>query len=128
MGVVIDTSEWLQAFNVANSPERAEVDRLIESEEAVLVGIVYAEILRGARDEHEFRLLEERLSALDYLEASKETWAQVGRLLFELRRRGETIPLADALIATLAREGNHEVYSRDAHFKKVPGLRIHEAK
>ena len=126
--VIIDTSVWVQAFRVATSVEKESVERLIRDGDAVMVGVVYAELVRGARDEGEFGLLEERLQAIPFLEASKETWRQAGRLLFDLRRRGQTISLPDALIAALALEGGHQVYTLDEHFQRVPGLGLHEAK
>jgi predicted nucleic acid-binding protein len=55
-----------------------------------------------------------------------ETWRQTGRLLYELRRIGQVIPLADALIAVHALKNDCEVYARDEHFQRVPRLKLHE--
>lgn len=126
--VIVDTSVWVQALRAANSVEKEEVDRLLASEETVMVGVVYTELLRGARDESEFRLLQSKLEVLPFLQADQETWRRTGRLLFDLRREGVTLPLPDALIAALALEGGHQVYTLDEHFQRVPGLRLYEAK
>ncbi|MDO8690019.1 MAG: PIN domain-containing protein [Dehalococcoidia bacterium] len=124
---IVDTSVWVQAFRAPNSVEKAEVERLIKSGQAAMVGIVATELLRGARDRREFEALEGRLGALPFLELSRNGWQAAGRLLFELRHQGLTVPLPDAIIAAMALEGGHEVYTLDDHFRRVPGLRLHEA-
>jgi tRNA(fMet)-specific endonuclease VapC len=123
--VIVDTSEWIQYFRVPNSPEGMEVRRLLEIEEVVMVGVVYAELLRGSRNQDQFHILEEQLGALPFLEMTKETWNSTGRILSELQRQGETIALPDAAIAAIALEHGLRVFSRDGHFQRVPGLEIH---
>ena len=55
--VIVDTSEWAQYFRVADSPEAIEVRKLLAAESVVMVGIVYAELIRGARDESQLHSL-----------------------------------------------------------------------
>ncbi len=125
--MVVDTSEWAQYFRVAASAEAVEVRRLLALGEVVMVGVVYAELLRGARDETQFRALGEQLDALPFLEMTNATWRGAGRILSDLERRGSTIPLTDAAIAALALEHGLQVYTRDDHFQRIPGLALHEA-
>ena len=124
--VVIDTSEWAQYFRVGGSPEAKEVRRLLTARNVVMVGVVYAELLRGARNQSQFRILEEELDALPFVEMSKETWKRAGRLLGDLQRQGLAIPLPDALIAALALEHRLRVFTRDNHLRRVPDLELHE--
>ena len=123
--VVVDTSEWAQYFRVVDSPEGTEVRRLLESDDVVMVGVVYAELLRGARDQDQFRILQEELDALPFVEVSKETWRRTGDILGELQRRGSLIPVSDAVIAALALQHRLRVFSRDGHFRRVPQLELH---
>jgi predicted nucleic acid-binding protein len=81
--------------------------------------------LRGARDDGEFERLRQHLEAVRFIDAHKSTWTLAGRLLSDLDRRGEAIPLQDAVIAAQALEGNHAVFTRDEHFRRVPGLKLH---
>ena len=127
MAVVVDTSQWVQYFRVAASAEAAEVRRLLALGEVVMIGVVYAELLRGARDETQFRALEEQLDALPFLEMTTATWRDTGRILGDLRRRGSAISLPDAAIAALALEQGLQVYTRDDHFQRIPGLELHTA-
>lgn len=124
--VIIDASVWVQAFRVSSSTERQEVDRLLARGEAVMVGPVLGEVLQGARSQQEFDGLRERLSALPYEEATQETWGRVGALSYQLRQQGLMVALVDLLIAALALEHDHQVYTLDEHFQRVPELRLYE--
>ena len=45
----------------------------------------------------------------------------------ELDSTGQRIPVTDALIAAIALEGQHEVFTRDErHFERIPGLRLYQ--
>ena len=126
--VIVDTSVWVLYFRVPQSADGEEVERLITADEVAMVGVVYAELVQGARDKDELRVLGDRLEALPYLEAKKGTWRSAGQILLSLRRQGRTISVPDALIASLALEGGHQLYTLDEHFQRVPGLRLHEVK
>ena len=123
--VVVDTSQWIQYFRMAGSSEAAEVRRLLTAGDVVMVGIVYAEVLRGARDEMQFNMLKGQLGALPFAEVTKETWRRAGCLLADLKWQGLTISLADAVIAALALQHGFSVFTRDEHFRRVPGLALH---
>ena len=123
--VIVDTSEWAQYFRVALSAEAVEVRRLLTSGDVVMVGIVYAELFRGARDGDQLRTLQEELDALSFLQTRKETWRRAGALMAELQWRGLTIPLPDAVIAAQALEHQCRVFTRDEHFRRVPELELH---
>lgn len=123
--VIADTSVWIPFFNRPNSPEKISLDMLIDADEVALVGVVLAELLQGCRTPSERTILSESLLALHYFEVTQTTWLRTGDLSAQLLRRGITLPLSDLLIAALAIEHNCRVYSLDAHFKKIPGLRLH---
>ena len=124
MPVVVDTSIWAQYYRVVDSSEALAVRQLIATGEVVMVGIVYAELLQGARDDEQSRSLKDGLDALPFVEMTKESWARSGRILAELRRMGMIIPLPDAVIASVALEHSFEIFSRDEHFQRIPGLQF----
>lgn len=125
--VIIDTSVWIPCLEMARSPESLEVGRLVSSGQAAIVGIVMTEVLRGARTLERLGELHDQLLAATFLEAEERHWRLAGEILLDLRLKGQTIPLADAIIAAQAIEGEHLVYSLDAHFTRVPGLQLYEA-
>lgn len=103
------------------------MDRLLGRNEVVMAGPVLAEVLQGARTTKELQALSNRLTALPYVEMTKGTWGRVGRMAFELRQRGHTVALVDLLIAALAIEHDHQVYTLDDHFQRIPGLKLYAA-
>jgi predicted nucleic acid-binding protein len=123
--VIADTSVWISFFNRPRSQEKAALDLLIDADEVALVGIVLAELLQGCRTVSERELLSEALLALPYFEVTQSTWLRAGDLSATLLRRGVTIPLSDLTIASLAIEWNCQIYSLDAHFKRIPGLQLY---
>lgn len=127
MGVIIDTSIWIDYFKPRASRHREHVSDLIGSDEALMVGVVFSELLRGSRSDEEFAWYSNHLGELHFAESTKEVWERAGRLLFDLKVAGQEIPYTDAVIAAHALHGDHEVYSNDKHFQRVPGLRLHLA-
>ena len=125
--VIVDTSVWIQFLRSRGSPEHGEVDGLLTRDEVVMVGPVMAEILQGARSIEEFEQLRIRLTALPYVEATRETWSRSGALSYQLRQQGNPVGLADLLISALALEHGHQIYSLDEHFQRVPDLQLYEA-
>jgi hypothetical protein len=104
-----------------------EVRHLLEAQRVFMVGIVFAELLRGARTEEQFGNLAHNLGSLPFLDMTKTTWGHAGRILSDLQRQGIGIAVPDAAIAALALEYDVPVYSRDAHFQRVEGLVMHIA-
>jgi predicted nucleic acid-binding protein len=123
--VIVDTSVWVNALRLAGSPEQREVARLVAADEAAIVGMILVELLRGARSQQDFDALRDRLLGADLLDTAETTWLRASQVLLDLRLQGDTIPLADAVVAAHALEGNHAIYTTDRHFERVPGLSLH---
>ena len=123
--VIVDTSIWIQAFREYASPECSHVDLLLAGGKVAMVGIVLSEILKGARNQEDFGRLREDMTRLPYLETTQETWITAGALSYQLRVKGVTVSLPDLVIASLAMEGDHEVYTLDNHFQRIPGLKLY---
>ena len=126
MAVIADTSVWIRFLRVGGSREHRELDRLLAQGDVVMVGVVMAELLQGARNPQEYEELGVRLAGLHYVSEIKNTWVQVGALSYRLRQEGLAVGEVDLLIAALALEHGHEVYTLDEHFQRIPGLRLHE--
>jgi predicted nucleic acid-binding protein len=93
-----------------------KVAALMLQHPVAVCGIVRAEMLCGARDQgHRAKLLMV-LAAFAQLSIPELIWDAVGDNLATLRRQGITVPLPDALIATLGIENGMEVWARDPHF------------
>ena len=124
--VLIDTSAWVQFLRSPDSSQGREVDALLERDNVVLTGVVLAGLLQGVRQGRQRTALARRFRALPYEDPDKEGWVKVGEIAAELRAQGRTMALSDLVIAVVALQGNHELFTLDADFDRVPGLRLHE--
>ena len=126
MGVLIDTSVWIPYLKGEKKASLdIEMDRLIRSREAVMAGPVLAELLQGALRSKDLTSLALALDGLAYEEMNRSMWIRAGQINFELRRAGRMIPLSDAILAGIALEKDHSLYTFDSHFRRIKDLKIH---
>ena len=100
------------------------MDQLLSNGEVAMVGMVYAEILQGARTQREYAILRSRLVQLEFLESDHTAWEMAAEIAFELKLRGATIPLSDVTVAATVMRHDQPLYAVDDHFSRVPGLQL----
>ena len=88
------------------------------------LGEVYAGAFRSTRPELEFLKIEKALAPAAIVHSSMETAYQYGRIMAHLQRVGQVLPINDVWIAAQALELDLPLLSDDAHFRRVPGLRL----
>ena len=123
--VIADSLTWIEYFRVRESPVREVMQSLLERDEVLVVGVALSEVLRGVRSVEEHNRVARAMRTLPYAEAAQETWVLCAGIMRELRSEGVTVHLGDALIAAIAIEGGHEVYTRDSDFDRIPGVRLY---
>ena len=132
MGLVIDTSALIAAERLGGG--WASVLRAEGGQIAALPAIVYAELLvgvqladtaeRAARRRGRLGELVAITGVIDFGQAIAERWA---RLFAELSRAGRLIPANDLAVAATALHLDFGVLvgpADEAHFRRVPGLRV----
>ncbi len=122
--VIPDADVWIDFLNRRSGSD--ELARLVDDDEAILVGPVIAEILRGERDPAKRGRTLDHLAGVDYIEVTRDVWTRAGDIAADLDARGLKIPMPDVYIAALALEHDHEVFTRDKHFERIPGLRLYQ--
>jgi len=122
--ILPDTCAWIDFF-------KARPTRLAEKVEAALVqgeiascGVVLYELIQGIKSPKEEMLVLNAFQAVPHLEMNAMLWIKAGRLSSQLRKKGQTLPLSDIVIATLALEHNCSVLTVDQHFDAIPGLTV----
>ena len=123
--VLVDTSMWVQFFNLPDSAERAAVDDLIDREVVATTGIIVSEVLQGARSTSHFTEIAEFMEGPRYLELTHPLWINAGALAFDMKMKGQPIPMSDVLIGVAAVEYGCSLYTGDHHFERVPGLTLY---
>jgi predicted nucleic acid-binding protein len=123
--VIADTSIWVRAFRRPPSDEKDELDRLLAADGVATVGLIYAEIARGTRSREDLEVLEDKFSAVRWLETTEYIWRETGALLRTMREAGLSASLPDTVIAACALEYGCAVYSIDTDFARFPGVSLH---
>ncbi len=118
--VLIDSSAWIHFLRNSEQKTADAVERAIADDRAVITGPVIAELLRGVRDESQARQLRDLLEVVRREEVYPRDWNECGLTMCRLRRRGITVPLTDALIATVAVRCELPVLTLDTHFQHLP--------
>lgn len=76
----------------------------------------------SARVETNLARLDEFAKALIVLPCDLETTKFYATVKFDLRKKGRTIPENDVWIASIARQHNLKLLTRDIHFQEIEGL------
>ncbi|HOT74329.1 MAG TPA: PIN domain-containing protein [Candidatus Wallbacteria bacterium] len=95
-----------------------KIEKFFLSDDIAICGVTKSELIYGAKNEKEIESISEALSDFIYIEID-DIWEDVGRLLFELKTKGVTIPFQDAIICSLALKNDLKIWSDDKHFKLV---------
>lgn len=122
--ILVDTSVWIEYFNKAESKIGNRLEKMLINGQVFGSGIILTELLQGAKIKKEFDAILNNYTALPLIDVNINIWIKAGKLSFNLRRKGITIPTSDLLIAALALESGCKVFTLDTNFEKIPGLTL----
>lgn len=89
---------------------------LIENNQVAITGVIIAELLQGVKTEKQQQQINLLINSVTSFPTQELDWVSAGLLLQELRSRGITLPLTDALIAVIAQRYQAKVLTIDKHF------------
>ena len=122
--ILVDSSVWVEVLRDKNGPTIKIFRDRIAGEMCVFTRFTQLELLQGARDEHEWRQLDDYLSTQYYIETTENTWREAARIYFELRRKGITISSpVDCCIAQIAIETQTPLLHCDRDFERIDRIR-----
>jgi len=126
--LVLDTTILIDSIREKSTAIRKIIE-LEEAGETVCITEINAlELYRGAyfpkKSDKKIRSIRKLLDAFVILPINNETYEWFGSLSAELRFRGESINDFDELIAAIAMTNEAAIVSNDAHFKRIPGLKV----
>lgn len=116
--ILVDTSAWVEFFR-GRPPIAAEVDAVIDTNDAALCGPVVMELRRGFRSARERNRVLPLLGGCRWLDQPPRLWEEAGDLGFLLARRGFTAKSFDLLIATYALTYSIALLTADRDFSKM---------
>ena len=127
--IIVDSSVWIDYFNGEITIETEKLDGLLQEEHVVIADLILTEILQGFRNDRDFAMALELLSALDTV--NMLGWRQAVRSAENyrfLRKKGVTVrKTVDTIIATYCIENNHSLLYADRDFDpfvEFLGLRV----
>ncbi len=118
-GILIDTSAWIEFLRGHAGSVADSVQVALELHQARLCGPVKTELLQGAKGNKEKEQLRLIFEVVTNLPTEEEDWIQAGEMLQNLRSKGITVPMSDALIATIAQRHSTPVLTLDQHFSHL---------
>jgi len=122
--IIVDTSVWVEVLRDKKGKGVKLFRERIGDENCVFTRFTQLELLQGAKNELEWRQLDDYLSTQYYLETTENTWREAARIYFELRRKGITISSpVDCCIAQIAIEVQALLLHRDRDFEKIARIR-----
>ena len=119
---LVDTSVWIRADRRRQKTIQDRLKALVITGSAYTCWPVRTELLIGAKDEKRFQALDEQLSALPLLSTADDTWRQTAQMGQKLARIGQTVPLIDLLISSIAIESSMTLWTVDSDFKRVEAI------
>jgi hypothetical protein len=122
--ILIDTSVWIRVLRDRSGETVRAFQERIGTEIYALTRFTQLELLQGAKNEWEWKKLDDYLATQYYLEASGNTWREAARIYFDLRRRGITVSSpVDCCIAQIAIEAKAILLHSDDDFAKISRIR-----
>lgn len=119
-GVLFDTCAWIDFLRYPDGILGDLIATAIENDKALLCGVVMTELLQGAKGKKENRQLDLIFSTIESLPCEEVVWHEAGLILQNLKHKGITVPLTDALIAIIAKRHRVDLVTLDKHFKHLP--------
>ena len=116
VGLVVDTSVWIDFFGGATVPL---LEDALSLGSVVLPPLVVSELVSGVRRESQRAALVDLLNDLELHETPREHWIRVGTLRRDLARKGIAISTPDAHVARCALDRDAPLLSRDRVFSRI---------
>jgi len=121
--IIVDTSIWIEYFR-NNQKYVSFIEDNLNLENILISGPIISELLHGVKSEKEYKLLSESITAVPYVECVYEDWIKIGETLYNLKKKGITVPLTDVLISVIAIKHDASVLTLDKHFKSIDGIKL----
>jgi len=117
--ILVDSSVWIDFLRTGRSSEAETLEKLARAGQVCISDIIRVELLSGARNEPEYRALEDHLASLSQLQEPPGFWNQVAWTRFRLARQGLQASLPDTAIAVIARHYGCPILTLDRPLTQI---------
>lgn len=119
--IAVDTSVWIVFFRGKDPAVTARLQDLLRRDAVVLPVPVRIELLGGLGRQDRARL-KKLLDAVPPVRPTAETWTLIETWVERAWASGDHFGMGDLLIAALAAEGKHALWSLDGDFARMAAL------
>ena len=123
--ILVDSTAYIDWFR-KRVDIRKTLGPWINARALAICGIIRAEVLRGILNPKQKATLEDFFDILEEVPTDHQLWREAGDLAWELDRKGIVLPVTDLVIAACGKRVNATIISLDAHFSKIPRLKVRE--
>ena len=116
MILLADINIIIDYWKPASKDVSDTLDKVFNANDVIIPGIVRAELLHGSRSEKNRKEMHGSLAEFDTLNLEEDDWEVLGDQLYEYRTHGVTVPMPDAIVASIALIYGIPVWSKDGHF------------
>jgi len=117
--ILIDTCGWVEFLRSREGSLGDKVEQALAEDAATLCSVTVTELLQGAKGQKEKQQLAFLFENVECLPVLEVDWVTAGYALQDLRSRGITLPVTDALIAAVANRHGLPILTVDAHFQHL---------
>ena len=121
MSSIVDTSVWSLALRRSPSPQAspiaAQLQALIASDGAIVLGAIRQEILSGVRSAEQFTQLRDYLRVFPDVALASEDYELAADFFNTCRRNGIQGSNTDCLICAVAHRRNYSIFTTDNDFQ-----------
>lgn len=122
MALIVADSDILIDY-LRGHGDKEEIVSLIKSGQLVTNAITYFELVSGAKTKKQTDKTEELLSLFEVLALDKTSANFAGNIYKNLLESGESLPMADCLIAGICISNKAMLYTRNLkHFQRIQDL------
>jgi predicted nucleic acid-binding protein len=121
--VLADSSFYIRLMRERQDPLRA-LALAAASRDLAICGVVRCEVGRALVRKDIREKFQAAWDVMINVPTDNRLWQEVERTVWDLDRKGRTLPLTDVVIACCALRVNAVVLTFDKHFYDIPGLRV----
>ena len=121
--VLPDSSFYIRLLRNGGDPLRA-LALAAATRDLAICGVIRCEVGRALRPQKVRERFHAFWGVMINVPTDNRLWEEAEQTLWELDRRGITLPLTDVVIACCARRISAVVLTHDHHFSQIPNLRV----
>lgn len=121
--VLVDSSYYIHLLRRGKDPLHA-LALTAAARDLAVCGVVRCEVARGLRERRVLKRFQAFWDVMISIPTDVRIWNSVEETLWQLDRKGLTLPLPDVIIGCCARQIGAAVLTTDAHFSHIPGVEV----